>query len=108
MPALCPPGRPARVGDVLDYADAWGNGGRSVVTFLAKDKELRVAHEPQRGDYICQAKFILEPTTKGTVIHFWDQYTDESKPEDLQATAQKMESEIAAMLAALKKGIEKK
>ncbi len=93
-----------KVGDVLDYTDEWGNGGRSIVTYLVKGKELRVAHEPNKGDYMCQAKFILEPVGTGTRVHMWDQYTDESSATDMQATAQKMDVELARTLAALKRG----
>jgi hypothetical protein len=95
-----------RVGDVLTYTDAWGNGGRSVVTYLAKHKELRVAHEPAKGDYMCQGKMVLTPTEKGTRVVMWDAYTDESTPDELAATADKMEKELAASLAALKKQCE--
>ncbi|MEO5988204.1 MAG: SRPBCC domain-containing protein [Candidatus Eisenbacteria bacterium] len=98
----------SKVGDVLEYSDEWGNGGRSVVTYLRKDKELRVAHEPNKGDYMCQAKVILEPVGSGTLVHVWDQYTDDSPPADAQATAKKMETELANMLAALKKGVQGK
>jgi uncharacterized protein YndB with AHSA1/START domain len=98
----------AKVGDVLDYSDEWGNNGRSIVTYLVKDKELRVAHEPNKGDYMCQAKLVLTPAAKGTTVHFWEQYTDESVAKDLEATAQKMDVEILGALTALKKGIERK
>ena len=94
------------VGDVLDYTDEWGNGGRSVVTYLDKGKELRVAHEPENGGYMCQAKFVLTPTEKGTRVQLWDQYTDESSPTDMAATAEKMEKELAETVAALKSGCE--
>ena len=97
-----------RVGDVLEYTDEWGNGGRSVVTYMVKGKEMRVAHEPNKGDYMCQAKFVLEPSGAGTRVHLWDQYTDESPAGDMQATAQKMETELAGTLAALKRGVEGK
>ncbi len=98
----------SRVGDVLDYTDEWGNGGRSIVTYLVKDKELRVAHEPNRGDYMCQAKIVLVPRGAGTEIHFWEQYTDESATKDMEATAAKMEVELQQTLAAIKKGVERK
>ena len=49
------------VGAVLEFTDEWGNGGRSVVTYLAPGREIRVAHEPTRGDYMCQAKLISNP-----------------------------------------------
>jgi uncharacterized protein YndB with AHSA1/START domain len=96
----------AKVGDVLDYTDAWGNGGRSVVTYLAPSKELRVAHEPNDGSYLCQAKITLTPKGNGTVLQYVEQYTDESKPADLDATAKKMETEMSATLASLKKSAE--
>jgi hypothetical protein len=69
---------------------------------------LRVAHEPSKGDYMCQAKLILVPTASGTTVRYWEQYTDESSPTDQEATAGKMETEMAATLAALKRGVEKK
>jgi uncharacterized protein YndB with AHSA1/START domain len=97
-----------KVGDALDYTDEWGGGGRSVVTYIVKDKELRVAHEPNKGDYMCQAKIVLTPAAGGTKVDYWEQYTDESSPTDMQATAAKMETEMATTLASVKKGCEKK
>lgn len=97
----------ARVGDVLDYSDPWGNGGRSVVTYIVRNKEIRVAHEPSNGSYMCQAKLVLEPQGRGTLVHYWEQYTDESAPKDVQATADKMQSEMDRTLADLKSGVEK-
>jgi uncharacterized protein YndB with AHSA1/START domain len=97
-----------RIGDVVDYRDAWGNGGRSIVTYFDRNHELRVAHEPSKGDYMCQAKVVLEPSGNGTIVHFWEQYTDESGPKDLAATADKMQNEFVANLAALRSSIEKK
>ena len=55
-----------KVGDVLDFTDEYGNGGRSVVTYLEKNKELRVSHEPSNGSYLCQAKLILMAQGGGT------------------------------------------
>jgi uncharacterized protein YndB with AHSA1/START domain len=97
----------SKVGDSLDFMDQWGNGGRSVVTYIDPNKELRIAHEPQDGSYVCQAKLILEPSGDGTIVHYVEQYTDESSPEDLKATAAKMEAEMQETLAAVKKGAEK-
>jgi polyketide cyclase/dehydrase/lipid transport protein len=98
----------AKVGDVLDYSDAWGNGGRSVVTYIVRDKEIRVAHEPTNGSYMCQAKLVLTPEGRGTLVHYWEQYTDESGPKDLEATAAKMQSEMDRTLADLKRAVEKR
>jgi uncharacterized protein YndB with AHSA1/START domain len=94
-----------RVGDVLDFTDAWGNGGRSVVTFVARNQELRVQHEPTNGSYICQAKLLIAPTKTGARVTYVEQYSDESAPADLAATAGKVDAEMTATLAALKKSV---
>ena len=98
----------SRVGDVLDFTDAWGNGGRSVVTFLSRGKEIRVQHEPTNGSYICQAKLLIAPTKTGSHVTYVEQYSDESAPNDLQATAGKVDAQMAETLVALKKTVEKK
>jgi hypothetical protein len=97
----------AKVGDVLDFTDEWGHGGRSVVTYLARDRELRVAHEPNDGSYVCQAKTVLTPKGNTTVVDYWEQYSDESTPANRAATMSKMESELNRTLANLKSAVEK-
>lgn len=92
-----------KVGDVLDFTDQWGHGGRSIVTFFAKDRELRVAHEPNDGSYVCQARLTITPSAKGSKVSWLEQYTDESAAKDAQATAVKMQAEVDAGLAAVKK-----
>ncbi len=94
------------VGDVLDFTDDWGNGGRSVITFLNAPTELRVAHEPTNGSYICQARLILEATESGTKVLYIEQYTDESTPEELESTAATMETAMRQTLETLRSGIE--
>src|SRR5262249_30989789 len=96
-----------KVGDVLDYTDEWGHGGRSVVTYLAKDRELRVAHEPNDGSYVCQSKLVLTPKGNTTVVDYWDQYSDESALHERTATMSKMESEATRILAVMKSAVEK-
>jgi len=98
----------AKVGDVLDYTDSWGNGGHSIVTFIVKDKELRVAHEPNDGSYMCQARITLEPKGDHTIVRYTESYTDESGVEDRKATAEKTSTEMAATLENLKAQAEKK
>ncbi|OGF13599.1 MAG: hypothetical protein A2W00_07860 [Candidatus Eisenbacteria bacterium RBG_16_71_46] len=98
----------ARVGDVLDFTDEWGNGGRSVVTYLSKEKELRVAHEPNDGSYLCQAKLTLVPKGGTTIVRYLEQYTDESPAKEMEATQAKTEGEMRQTLMALKKQVEKK
>ncbi|HTM57070.1 MAG TPA: SRPBCC family protein [Candidatus Udaeobacter sp.] len=97
-----------RVGDVLDYRDEWGNGGQSIVTYAVRNRELRVAHEPYKGDYVCQAKFRLTPDGRSTKLEFWDQYSDESPETDREATAAKMQSASDQSLAAIKQALETK
>lgn len=95
----------AKVGDSVDFTDEWGNGGRSVVTFLVPDRELRVAHEPNDGSYVCQARLVLTPGGAGTHIVAIEQYTDESAPDAMKATAAKVQGELDAMLAAVRSGV---
>jgi hypothetical protein len=97
-----------KVGDTLDFTDQWGNGGRSVVTFLTPNQELRVAHEPTNGSYLCQSRVILKPAGSGTEVTWIEQYTDSSPAADKAATAGKMESEMAGTLGTLKASVEKK
>lgn len=98
----------SKVGDVLEFTDQWGNGGRSVVTFLKPNAEIRVAHEPADGSYLCQSRVILTPSGTGTHVVWIEQYTDESAAADRDATAAKMETDMGANLTALKTGVEKK
>lgn len=97
-----------KVGDSVDYMDAYGNGGRSIVTFLMPGKEIRVAHEPANGSYVCQARFVLTAAGAGTHIEATDQYTDDSTPDERKATAEKAGAEMDRMLAALKSALEGK
>jgi hypothetical protein len=96
----------SKVGDVLDFTDEWGNGGRSVVTYLEKGKELRVAHEPDNGSYVCQSKFTLAPTSTGTHVTWVEQYTDDQPAEAADATAADMQAGMSVTLEALKAGVE--
>jgi hypothetical protein len=93
----------AKAGDSVDFMDEYGNGGRSIVTYLVKDKEIRVAHEPANGSYICQAKIMLAPSGAGTKVTLVEQYTDDSKPEDRKATAAKAQAGNEKALADLAK-----
>jgi len=96
----------SKVGDTLDFTDDWGNGGQSIITYLAANKEMRIAHEPTDGSYVCQSKLLLEPAGGGTLVTYIEQYTDASDPEDKIATSVEMEKSMNATLAALKKNAE--
>jgi uncharacterized protein YndB with AHSA1/START domain len=97
-----------KVGDVLEFQDEWGNTGRTVITFIEKGKELRMAHEPADGSYVCHATLMLKAEGDKTKVSYVEQYTDESKPADANATAAKMGEQMKATLQALKRSVEKK
>jgi uncharacterized protein YndB with AHSA1/START domain len=90
-----------RVGDTLEFLDEWGNGGRSIVTFLEPNRELRVAHEPTTGEYLCQVRVQLEAKGSGSTVTYMEQYSDDSSDEDRIATAGKTEAAMKSTLAAL-------
>lgn len=94
--------RLTRVGDSLDFTDAWGNGGRSIVTYFAPAKELRVAHEPENGSYLCQARVTLAATGATTRLSWVERYTDESAEADRNATATRMSADMNTTLQTLK------
>jgi len=96
------------VGDVLEFLDSWDNGGRSVVTYLDPRREIRVAHEPTNGSYLCQARFRLEPIADGTRVTYVEHYTDESPPKERAATAKTMRAEMLGSLDELKRRVEGK
>lgn len=94
--------RLTKVGDSLDFTDQWGNGGRSVVTFWAPERELRVTHEPENGSYLCQARVSLSAGGAGTRLAWVERYTDESPEADRTATATRMTAEMKTTLATLR------
>lgn len=96
----------AQVGDVLEYVDGWGGGGRSIVTYIDPGKELRIAHEPNDGSYVCQSKLILSPVGSGTTVRYVEQYTDESDAPTMSATAEKMRVTMESTLATIRDGVE--
>lgn len=97
-----------KVGDVLEFHDEWGNTGRTVITFVEKPKELRMAHEPADGSYVCHATLTLKAMGDKTVVSYVERYTDESSPADAKATAAKMGEQMKETLQALKRTVEKK
>jgi len=96
-----------KVGDVLEYHDEWGNTGRTVITFVEKGNELRMVHEPADGSYVCHATLMLKPMDGKTMVSYVEQYTDESKPADVKATAAQMGEQMKMTLQALKRIVEK-
>jgi hypothetical protein len=97
-----------RVGDWLDSVDDWNNKGRSVVTFLSRDRELRLANDPFDGSFMCQTKLLLNPDGGGTTVQLIEQYTDESNATDSRATAAKLQAGMDRALQSLKTAVEKR
>ncbi len=95
------------VGRTIEYMDSWGNGGKSVVIYAEQAKELRVAHVPNDGSYVCQVKFILEPKGNTTVVSVTDQYSDKLEVPVDKDTAAQVKQEITKYMAALKTLVEK-
>ena len=98
--------RITKIGDVLDFSDEWGNGGRSIVTYVNKNKELRVAHEPDNGSYMCQSKFLIAADASGAHVTWIEQYTEEQPKEAADKNAADMDLQMNATLQALKAGVE--
>jgi uncharacterized protein YndB with AHSA1/START domain len=97
-----------QVGNTMTFVDAWNNAGKSVVIFVDPGKELRVAHVPDNGSYVCQVKMVLTPVAGGTRIHVTEQYSDALDVPTDKDTAATTRKEIGAYVAALKAMSEKK
>ena len=96
----------AKVGDTLVFSDTMGGGGTSIVTYLQPARELRVAHEPADGSYLCRSKVVLTPAKGGTHVAWQEEYTDESSDTDRDATAAKVTGDMQAFLQELRKNAE--
>jgi uncharacterized protein YndB with AHSA1/START domain len=96
----------AAVGQSINFVDEWSNAGKSVVLFVDKNKELRVAHMPNDGSYVCQVKFKLEPKGSGTVVTVIDQYSDDLNVPLDKDTAAKVKEGTTKYMAALRAAVE--
>ena len=95
------------VGQMLDYVDEWNNAGKTVVIYLAQNQELRLAHTPNDGSYVCQLKFKLEPKGAATLVTAVDQYSDGLDVPTDKDTALIAKNGMMKYLAALKAVAEK-
>jgi len=95
-----------KVGDWLQFIDEWNNKGRSVVTYIERNKELRLANDPEDGSFMCQVKLTLDPDAQGTMVHLYEQYTDESPSGEFNATARKVQAGMDRSLRSLKMEME--
>lgn len=98
----------ATIGASITYKDEWGNPGKSVVLYAMKDKELRFAHVPDDGSYVCQVKFQLEAKGAGTMVTVSDQYSDNLDVPLDKDTAAVAKASMMKYLTALKAAAEKK
>jgi uncharacterized protein YndB with AHSA1/START domain len=96
----------ATVGQSIGFVDEWANAGKSVVLFVDKNKELRVAHMPNDGSYVCQVKFKLEPKGPGTVVTIVDQYSDDINVPLDKDTAAKVKEGMTKYMASFKATVE--
>lgn len=94
-------------GQMLDYVDEWNNAGKTVVIYLAKNQELRLAHTPNDGSYVCQLKFKLEPKGAATLVTAVDQYSDALEVPTDKDTALIAKNGMLKYLAGLKAVAEK-
>jgi uncharacterized protein YndB with AHSA1/START domain len=96
------------LGASIAFEDEYGNTGKSVVIFVDPAHELRVAHVPDNGSYLCQTKFVLSGKGSATVIRATEQYSDALDVPTDRDTAVSTRNEIAQYLNDLKAISEKK
>ena len=67
-----------KVGAVGDTAriKVWSDKTTYLLTYLDTNKELRFALEPDNASYICQKKWLLEPSGNKTILKLIDVYTE--------------------------------
>jgi hypothetical protein len=92
---------PAKVWSALTDAD------KVVVIYVDAGKELRLAHVPDSGSYLCQARFTVSGQGTHTLVHVTEQYSDAlDVPTDRDTAISKQM--IAKYLGELKVLAEKK
>lgn len=91
-----------KLGASIDFLDEWENPGRSVVIYVDPGKELRLAHVPNDGSYVCQLKVVLTPDGDATNVHATEQYSDALDAPVDKDTAAQMQTEMGKYLKELK------
>lgn len=89
------------VGHTIHYADEYGNTGMSVVVFADEGKELRIAHVPDNGSYLCQTTIKLAAMGDGTHVTVQEQYSDQLDVPLDKDTATHTRDAVKAYVAAL-------
>jgi len=115
-PSWCPlwssPGSTAErldeVGSTIHYRDEYGNEGRSVILYVEAPRELRIAHVPDNGSYVCQASIKLVANGRKTTLAVTEQYSDQLDVPIDRDTATSTRDTIEKYVAALKSLAESK
>jgi uncharacterized protein YndB with AHSA1/START domain len=93
----------AGVGATIAYKDEFGNPGRTVVIHAEPNRDLRVAHAPNDGSYLCQTAFKLAAEGTGTRLTVVEQYSDQMDvpldKDTAAAAAQSIQSYVLAIKA---------
>lgn len=63
-------------------AQVWEDKGLLVVTGFDPGKELRVTWEPKNASYLCAKRIVISPSGSGTLVEYWDRYTDDQPNVD--------------------------
>jgi len=79
-----------KVGDNAPVKFA-GDTGSWILTFVKPGSELRYSWEPDNASYLCQERWLLTASGKGTKVWYEDRYT-ESGPQTAEAIAEQIKS----------------
>jgi len=79
----------------------WSDNTTYLLTYIDVNKELRFALEPDNASYICQKRWILEPSGDKTILTLIDIYTESSKQsqESLNQQSAEWEKKLAKIKA---------
>jgi carbon monoxide dehydrogenase subunit G len=79
-----------KVGDNVQLK-VWGDTGTYILIYAKPGSELRYVWEPDNATYICQERWTLAPSGKGTKVTYEERYT-ESGPQTAEAIAEQVKS----------------
>ena len=83
----------------------WSDACTYLVTYVATNKELRLAVEPDNASYICQKRWLLTPEGKSTRVRLIDRYTEsgEQSAESLRQQVEAWKGSLAHLKAMAEK-----
>jgi len=84
----------------------WGEAGNLMLVYANPEKELRFNLDPENGTYICNCRWVLTESGKGTNLWFEERYTESGSQTKEELDAQVKEHNEA--LKKLKMKAEKK